>query len=110
MTAKPTANGHHRLKSKTMSKIETTSKVSLKLLSRINLRRRGTRTPSSQPWAQLTSPTTALKGARAASQIGTMKIRHHPWDTEEPTQKNTHALQYYAKARQPPPEDQRPTR
>ena len=42
-TVKAASNGNHRLKSK-MSKIEPTSKMSLKLASRINLGRRGAST------------------------------------------------------------------
>ena len=44
-----------------MSKIETTSKVSLKLTSRINLGRRGAHVPSSRLWTQPTSTHTARK-------------------------------------------------
>ena len=45
-----------------MSKIETTSKVSLKLTSKINPRRRGAHVPSPQFWTQPTSPSQPGKG------------------------------------------------
>ena len=48
-----------------MSKIETASKVLLKLASRINLGRRGALTPSSRPCIQPTSSLTAPKGPGA---------------------------------------------
>ena len=56
---KPATNGNHRMA--IMSKIETTSKVSLKLHSRINLRRRGVRSEPSTFDTTHKLPT-ALKG------------------------------------------------
>ena len=45
-----------------MSKIETTSKVSLKLASKINPRRRGAHVPSPQFWTKPTSSPQPGKG------------------------------------------------
>ena len=47
-----------------MSKIKTTSKVSLNLPSRINHGRQGTHAPTSQLWTQPISSPTALKGLK----------------------------------------------
>ena len=47
-----------------MSKIETTSKVSLNFPSRINHGRRGAQAPTSQLWTRPISPPTAPKGRK----------------------------------------------
>ena len=63
-----------------MTKIETTCKVSLKLTSMINLRRQGTRIPSSRLWTQSTSPPPPTRKGHARSK------RNHP-PTPPPHQK-----------------------
>ena len=64
-----------------MSKIETTSKVSLKLRSRISLGRQGILVPSLQPQTQPISPTTTRKGLSPGQQrpiVPTVTINNPP--------------------------------
>ena len=71
-----------------MSKIETTSKVSLKLPSRINLGRRGARVPSSPLWTQPSSSPTAPKGPTPGQKepvVPTGTINKPPRTAKPPT-------------------------
>ena len=78
----------HKWQSYTMSKIETTSKVSLKLTSSINLGRRGASTPSSWLLTQPTSPERAKGTWKGASlkpipkDKGGMNTAHPPPEKE----------------------------
>ena len=58
-----------------MSKIETTSKVSLKLTNKINLRRRDARAPSSRFWKQPTSLPHSLERLSPCDQIARISPR-----------------------------------